>query len=169
MSSSGAPSGSIALIAAMASNRVIGRDNALPWRLPEDLKRFKALTMGKPILMGRRTFESIGKPLPGRENLVLTRDPRYAAAGCKVYTDLGLAIAAASDRELMVIGGAQIYAQTISLAQRLYLTMVQGEVHGDALFPEIDLAEWQLRSDTKHSRDAKHAFGYRFVDYQRRS
>jgi dihydrofolate reductase len=168
MTSSDARSGSITLIAAMASNRVIGRDNALPWRLPEDLKRFKALTMGKPILMGRRTFESIGRPLPGRENLVLTRDPRYAAVGCKVYTDLGLAISAASDRELMVIGGTQIYCQTIAVAQRLYLTMVEGEFHGDALFPEIDLSQWQLCSETKHPRDAQHAFGYRFVDYQRR-
>ena len=152
----------------MASNHVIGRDNALPWRLPDDLKSFKALTMGKPILMGRRTFESIGKALPGRENLVVTRDPDYQAAGCAVYTSLDVAIAAQSERELMIVGGAQIYAQTLGLAQRLHLTLVDAEVAGDALFPEIDPAEWQIVSDEAHPADERHEFEYRFVDYQRR-
>ena len=152
----------------MASNHVIGRDNALPWRLPDDLKRFKALTMGKPVLMGRRTFESIGKALPGRENFVVTREPGYAACGCTVYSDLGVAVAALSERELMVIGGAQIYAQTLALAQRLHLTLVDAEVAGDALFPEIDPAEWQIVSDETHRADERHEFEYRFVDYQRR-
>jgi dihydrofolate reductase len=152
----------------MAGNYVIGRDNALPWRLPDDLKRFKTLTMGKPILMGRRTFESIGRALPGRENLVVSRDAGFDAAGCTVYTDLEAAIAAVRDRELMVIGGAQIYAQTIALAQRLYLTLVEAQVCGDALFPAIDLADWQLRDDVTHPCDARHAFAYRFVDYERR-
>jgi dihydrofolate reductase len=161
--------GPIALIAAMASNHVIGRDNALPWRLPADLKRFKALTMGKPILMGRRTFESIGKALPGRENFVVTRDRAYEVAGCRVFTDLDAAIAAAGERELMVIGGAQIYAQTIALAQRLHLTLVQAEVRGDVMFPEIDRAQWRVVSDETHRADERHEFEFRFVDYLRRA
>jgi dihydrofolate reductase len=161
--------GPIALIAAMASNHVIGRDNALPWRLPADLKRFKALTMGKPILMGRRTFESIGKALPGRENFVVTRDRAYEAVGCRVFTDLDAAIAAADERELMVIGGAQIYAQTLALAQRLYLTLVQAEVRGDVMFPEIDRAQWRVVSDETHRADERHEFEFRFVDYLRRA
>jgi len=161
--------GPIALVAAMASNHVIGRDNALPWHLPADLKRFKALTMGKPILMGRRTFDSIGKALPGRENLVVTRDRTYKAAGCRVFADLGAAIAAAGERELMVIGGAQIYAQTIALAQRLHLTLVQAEVRGDVMFPEIDRSQWQIVSDETRRADERHEFDFRFVDYQRRA
>ena len=157
----------MALIAAIARNRVIGRDNALPWRLPDDLQRFKALTLGKPVLMGRRTFESIGKALPGRDNLVVTRDRNYQAPGCRVFSGLDDAIAAASDRELMVIGGAQIYQQTLALAQRLHLTLVEAEVAGDALFPPIEPTHWQIVSDEPHPIDDRHALRFRFVDYQR--
>ncbi|MFT5449560.1 MAG: dihydrofolate reductase [Gammaproteobacteria bacterium] len=160
---------SIALIAALSSNRVIGRDNNLPWRLPQDLKRFKALTMGKAIMMGRRTFESIGRALPGRKNLVVTRNRVFEAPGCRVLADIDAALAAAADCELMVIGGAQIYAQTLSMAQRLHLTWVDAEIEGDAMFPEFDAEQWQVLSEEAHPPDERHAFAYRFVDYQRRS
>lgn len=159
---------SVALIAALANNRVIGRDNDLPWRLPQDLKRFKALTMGKVIMMGRRTFESIGRALPGRDNFVVTRNRSFEAPGCRLFADIDAAIAAAADRDLMVIGGAEIYAQTISLAQRLYLTWVDAQIEGDALFPEFDEKQWRVLGEQQHSRDARHEFAYRFVDYQRR-
>lgn len=158
---------SIALIAALSSNWVIGRDNDLPWRLPQDLQRFKALTMGKAIMMGRRTFESIGRALPGRENLVVTRNRAFEAPGCRVFADIDAALAAAADCDLMVIGGAQIYAQTISMAQRLHLTWVDAEIDGDAMFPQFDDEQWQVLSEETHLCDERHAFTYRFVDYQR--
>lgn len=158
----------IALIAALANNRVIGRDNDLPWRLPQDLKRFKALTMGNAIMMGRRTFESIGRALPGRDNLVVTRNRSFEAPGCRLFANIDEAFDAAADRDLMVIGGADIYAQTIATAQCLHLTWVDADIEGDALFPEFDEEQWQVVSEQRHSRDERHEFDYRFVDYQRR-
>ena len=121
----------IALIAALAENRVIGRKNRLPWRLPADLRRFKSLTMGKPVIMGRKTYESIGKPLPGRSNIVVTRDPDYRAQGCQVVHSLDQALeAGAGHAEVMVIGGAELYRQALGRAQRMYLTLVRAEVEG---------------------------------------
>ena len=154
----------LSLIAAMADNRVIGRDNKLPWRLSADLKHFKALTLGKPVLMGRRTFDSIGRPLPGRHNIVITRDPDYRAEGCSVVHSLEEALQAASDSdEIMVIGGAQLYEQLLARADRLYLTLVHAEVEGDARFPEFDSGEWQEASREDFHADDKNEFDYSFV------
>ena len=165
----------LALIVAMAENRVIGINNNLPWHLPNDLKYFKAITMGKPVIMGRKTHESIGRPLPGRSNIVISGDPGNEYDGCSAVASLTEAIELAENialidgaSEAVVIGGAQIYAQTFAFAQRLYLTLVQAEVPGDTLFPEIDLAQWQVVSDEMHASDSRHAFAYRFVEYQRR-
>ncbi len=153
----------------MARNRVIGRDNALPWHLSEDLRRFKALTMGKPVLMGRRTHESIGRPLPGRDNLVVTRRAAYQAPGCRVFGDLEAALAAAAgSAEIMVIGGADVYAQTIGRAARMYLTLVDAQVTGDALFPAFDPQHWQVTSCDDHPAGAGRPLGFCFVDYRRR-
>ncbi len=164
----GRPPGRVTLVAAMARNRVIGRDNALPWRLPEDLKRFKAITMGKPVLMGRRTFESIGRALPGRDNLVVTRRVGYRARGCRVFADLDAALAAAGHREVMVIGGAEVYAQTIGRAGRMHLTLVDAEVEGDTRFPDFDRSWWRVTYEEDHPAGPGRPLGFRFVDYERR-
>ena len=139
----------ISLIVAVSRNGVIGRDNQLPWHLPEDLKYFKSVTMGKPILMGRKTYDSIGRPLPGRTNIVITRDPQWQAAGVEVASSLQDAMALAEQacalagaEEIMVIGGEQIYSMTLPVADRLYVTQVDAEVEGDAYFPDVDLACW---------------------------
>ena len=152
----------------MAENRVIGRDNGLPWHLPADLKHFKALTMGKPMLMGRRTWESLPGPLPGRPHLVLTRDPHYRAAGCTVVHSLDEALDAAGDvPELMVIGGAALYAQTLPLAMRLELTLVHAVVEGDALFPVYRPADWRETAREPYAADGTNAWAYTFVTLNR--
>ena len=134
----------VSLIVAMAQNGVIGRDNALPWRLPEDLKRFKAFTLGKTILMGRKTYESIGRPLPGRANLVLTRDRNWIAAGVTVVHSVEQALTqAAPGKELVVIGGAEIYRLALPLVSTMYLTEIQRECSGDAHFPDFAEADWR--------------------------
>ena len=134
----------IVLIYARAANGAIGNDGDLPWRLPADLKRFKALTIGKPMIMGRKTFDSFGgRPLPQRTNIVVTRDPHYRAEGAVVVYSIDEAIKIAGDaEELMVIGGASFYLQMLPKAERIYLTEVQGEFEGDAWFPEFDLGGW---------------------------
>ncbi|HEY7996790.1 MAG TPA: dihydrofolate reductase, partial [Steroidobacteraceae bacterium] len=133
----------VSLIVAMARNGVIGRDNALPWRLAEDLRRFKAATLGKPILMGRKTFESIGHPLPGRTNLVLTRNRSWTAPGAVVVHSVEAALALAGDAaELVVIGGAEIFRLVMPFARRIYLTHVHAEVPGDTYFPAFDPTQW---------------------------
>jgi dihydrofolate reductase len=158
----------IALIAAMAENRVIGRANRLPWRLSGDLRRFKALTMGKPVIMGRKTYESIGKPLPGRSNIVVTRDRGYRAQGCRVVHSLEQALeAAAGDAEVMVIGGAELYRQSLERAERIYLTRVKAEVDGDALFPYIEPQQWREVERESHRADEKNEFDYDFITLQR--
>ena len=158
----------IALIAALAANGVIGRDNGLPWRLPADLAHFKALTLGKPVLMGRRTWESIGRPLPGRINIVLTRDPGYRAEGARVVhsPEQALEVAAGSE-ELMVIGGEQLYRQMLDRADRLYLTEVKADVEGDAHFPGFDRRHWRELSRESHPRDARNEYDYDFVTLAR--
>jgi len=167
--SAGAPAAvPLALVAAMARNRVIGRDNALPWHIPEDLRRFRTLTLGKPVLMGRRTFESIGRALPGRENWVLSRDPHYAAEGCRVFRSLAAALAAAGAREVMVIGGAELFRDTLPRARRMHLTLIDAEIPGDTLFPEFDPREWEIEHEQARPAVAGTAPGYRFVDYRRR-
>jgi dihydrofolate reductase len=158
----------ISLVVAMAENRVIGRDNQLPWRLSADLQHFKALTMGKPIIMGRKTWESLGRPLPGRTNIVVTRDIGYQAEGCVVVHSIeqALEVAAGSD-EVMVIGGANLYRQLLDRADRLYLTLVRADVEGDTWFPEFDLTQWREVERESHLRDDKNEFDYEFVLLER--
>jgi len=156
----------VSVIAAMARNRVIGIDNTLPWRLSEDLKHFKALTMGHHIIMGRKTYESIGKPLPGRTTVIVTRDPAYQAAGCLTAHSLDAAIAAcAGDAEVFFVGGAELYAQVLPRADRLYLTEIQADYVGDAWFPEFDRALWR-ESERRENVDPE-GLAYHFVTYQR--
>lgn len=159
----------ITLIAAMDRNRAIGRGNALPWHLPEDLKRFKALTLGKPILMGRKTAESLGRALPGRLNLVLTRSGEVPFAGMQAVASLDEALALSADApELMVIGGGEIYALALSHAERLALTWVDTEVDAaDAWFPAFAIDEWQLLEEVPGSSD-QGALRYHFAEYRRR-
>lgn len=165
----------LALIAAVADNGVIGRDNALPWHLPEDLQYFKRTTMGKPIVMGRLTYESIGRPLPGRVNIVISRQPALRIAGVQVVADLPAALElaeAAATREgvdeLVVIGGAQIYALALPLAQRLYLTEVHADVAGDAFFPDWDRGQWRELQRQRHLASDSNPYDYSFVVYERR-
>lgn len=135
----------IALIAALTPDRVIGRDNAMPWHIPDDLRHFKRTTRGKPVIMGRRSFESIGRPLPERTNIVLSRDPDCAAPGCQVVNDPEAALSAAGDGdEIMVIGGAAIYELFLPRAERLYLTWIQATIDGDTLFPAIEPEAWRV-------------------------
>ena len=134
----------ISLVVAMAQNRVIGRANGLPWHLPEDLKFFKRITMGKPILMGRKTHESIGRPLPGRINIVVTGNPHYQATGCMVVNSVQAALAVAEPAaEVMIIGGATLYRQILERADCIYLTRVQASVEGDVWLPEFEQTLWR--------------------------
>lgn len=160
----------VSLIAAMAENGTIGRDNSLPWRLPDDLKRFKALTLGKLLLMGRRTYESIGRPLPGRTSLVLTRDRHWRAEGVVVVRSLGQALSFARDAdELVAIGGAEIYRLLIPFARRLYLTMVHTEIPGDTFFPDFDPTQWADVECQSHPADGHHAYAFTFLTLERKS
>jgi len=162
----------VSLIVAVSRNGVIGIDNQLPWHLPEDLKYFKSVTMGKPIIMGRKTFDSIGRPLPGRTNIVITRDSSWQAEGAEVAQTLAqamtlgrLACANADVDEAMVIGGEQIYRMTLPAADRLYLTEVQAEVEGDAFFPEFDASDWHQVSEQLPETTDTHP--YRFIVLER--
>lgn len=164
----------LALIVAMAENRTIGRDNQLPWHLPDDLAYFKRVTMGKPIIMGRKTFESIGRPLPGRPNLVITRQSDWQSAGVTVCNSLEAAIAqgkamaeAAGLDEAMVIGGSEIYRQALPQAARLYLTQVHAEVDGDAHFPPLDEAQWQTVSEERRVASGSNPYNYSFIVLRR--
>ncbi len=162
----------ISLIVAVSRNGIIGIDNQLPWHLPEDLKYFKSVTMGKPIIMGRKTYDSIGRPLPGRTNIVITRDSSWQAEGVEVARTLAqamtlgqLACAQADVDEAMVIGGEQINRMTLPAADRLYLTEVQAEVEGDAFFPEFDVKDWHQVSEQLPEVTDTHP--YRFVVLER--
>jgi dihydrofolate reductase len=159
---------SLSIIVAMAKNRTIGINNTLPWRIPDDLKHFRKLTMGHHMVMGRKTFESIGKPLPGRTTVVVTRDRNLKIDGCIVAHSLTEALAAcASDPEVFVVGGADIYAQALDLADTLYVTEIQQEVTGDARFPEFDRTQWRETSREKRSQETPQPLEYHFVEYQR--
>lgn len=159
----------ISLIAAMARNRVIGIDNRLPWKLSADLQYFKRVTMGKPIVMGRRTYESIGRPLPGRTNVIVTNDPSFRAEGCIVVHSVEEALAAAGDvAEVMVIGGASFYRQMLPYADRLYLTVIHRDFEGDAWFPEIDPQQWIESKRDDHDADDRNPYGYSFIEYRRK-
>ena len=158
----------ISIIVAASANNVIGAQGDLPWRLSDDLKRFKAVTMGKPIIMGRKTWESIGRPLPGRQNIVITRQEDFAADGCDVVPSTEAAAAAAGDAdEIMVIGGSQVYELFLPKAERLYVTRVHADVEGDAFFPVVDENEWRLVSDEPHSADDRNEFDFSFRIYER--
>jgi dihydrofolate reductase len=163
----------LALVVARGSNNVIGVDGDLPWKLSSDLKRFKAITMGKPVIMGRKTWASIGRPLPGRPNLVVTRDANFKAAGASVWSNLDVAIAAAQAMaqtmdvdEVCIIGGGELYAQTTDRADRLYLTEVEAAPKGDALFPAFDENDWceTSREDFPAGPKDDHAFCLRVLD-----
>jgi dihydrofolate reductase len=152
----------------MAENRVIGVDNSLPWRLPADLRHFRRLTTGHHVIMGRRNYESIGKPLPDRTNIVVTRNPSYRAPGCLVMHSLEAALASAqNDPEIFVIGGADIYRQALDRADRLYLTLVHAQVKGDTYFPSIDEKQWQEISRERHELDEKNPHACTFLVYDR--
>ena len=158
----------ISLVVAVSTNNVIGSEGDLPWRLSADLKHFKALTMGKPIVMGRRTWESIGRALPGRQNIVITRQADYVADGADVVTSPAAALRAAGDAaEIMVIGGGEIYALFLDKAERLYRTLVETSLGGDTYFPEIDKDDWQLISSDAHAADADNDFAVLFQTFAR--
>lgn len=158
----------ISIIVAAAENGVIGAGGQLPWKLSDDLKRFKAVTMGKPIVMGRKTWESIGRPLPGRQNIVITRQAGFEAAGCDVVASPQDAVALAGEAdEIMVIGGSQVYDLFLPEADRVYLTRVHADVEGDAFFAALDQDEWRLVSDERHRADERNEFDYSFRLYER--
>ena len=160
----------VGIVVALDRRGVIGRDGGLPWHLPADLQHFKAITLGKPIIMGRRTHESIGRVLPGRRNLVVSRQPGYVAAGCECYASLTAALAACADcAEAMVVGGAALYAEALALADRLYLTEVEADVIGDVYFPPWDAAAWRELECEAHTADARHMHAYRFRVLERRT
>ena len=159
----------ISIIVAAAENGVIGAQGELPWRLSNDLRRFKAVTMGKPIVMGRKTHASIGRPLPGRQNIVITRQSGFEAAGCDIVGSKEAALAAAGEAdEVMVIGGSEVYALFLPDAGRLYLTRVHTEVDGDAAFPELAHKEWTLVAEEAHVADERNEHDYSFLTYERR-
>jgi dihydrofolate reductase len=161
----------VSIIAAVATNRVIGKGNALPWRLPADLARFKRLTLGHHLVMGRRTFESIGRPLPGRTTVVLTRREAYEPGGVRVAASLDEALdtaAGAGDDEAFVAGGAEVYRRALDRADRMYLTVVHGRVEGDAFFPEYDASAWAIVGREEHETDDRNPFRLSFVTYDRR-
>ncbi|WP_202080328.1 dihydrofolate reductase [Caldalkalibacillus salinus] len=159
----------ISFMVAMDKNRLIGADNDLPWRLPADLAYFKRVTMGKPIIMGRKTFESIGRVLPGRENIVMTRDDTFRHPECTIVhsVDELLARFGGTEEEVFVIGGAKIFEQLLSVADRLYITLIDEAFEGDTYFPQIDPSEWRLISEEKGVKDEKNPYDYRFLMYER--
>ena len=157
------------IVVAMARNRVIGRDNQLPWRLPAELAHFKRLTMGKPLIMGRRTWESIGKPLPGRLNIVVTARAGYVAPGCTVVSSLAEAWKAAGDaEEVCVIGGTSLFEEVLPSADVLYLTEVEADVPGDTYFPAFDRSGWIETELGRHPADERHAYPFRLLRLERR-
>jgi len=157
----------ISLIAAMARNRVIGRDNAMPWHLPADLAHFKRVTLGKTVIMGRHTFESIGRSLPERQNIIVSRQEGYRAEGCMVVNSIDAALKAADSDEVMIIGGGQLYADMLHRADRLYLTLIDAELDGDTYFPDYEVYDWREIEHETHGPDEKNAHGYTFVTLER--
>jgi dihydrofolate reductase len=158
----------LSIIVAVADNGVIGSGNQLPWRLPDDLKRFKALSLGKPIVMGRKTFDSIGRPLPGRLNIVTSRQPGLEIPGCTVVTSIDEAIAAARPApEIVIVGGADIYRQVLPQVRVIHLTRVHANIDGDAVFPELNEHEWREVAKEYHPADERHAHAFTFSTLER--
>jgi dihydrofolate reductase len=158
----------LSLIAAMAKDRVIGKDNAMPWHLPADLRHFKAVTLGKPVVMGRRTFESIGRPLPGRRNVVVSRNAQWRADGVEVVASLTAALSLlAGCEEVMIIGGGQLYAEALPLADRLYLTQIELTVEGDTVFPDYSIYSWSELERVSRQPDEQNPYSYTFVTLER--
>lgn len=159
------------MIACMARNRVIGKDGKLPWKLPHDMKRFRSLTIGKPIIMGRKTYDSIGRPLPQRQNIVMSRMDCFLAESIVPVKSMSEAVGVACDMnpsEVMIIGGSQIYEAAMPLADRIYLTVVYDDTPGDVLFPEIDPRDWTSEETGTFARDEQHPFPFAFFQYDRR-
>lgn len=155
------------MVCAMAKNRVIGKDNQMPWHLPADLKHFKSVTMSKPIVMGRKTFESIGRPLPGRQNVVISRNADYVAEGCDVVDSIESALTLLNGQpEIMIIGGGFLYSQMIEQADHLYLTYIDLDVDGDTQFPEFEHLNLEICGSESNTADEKNPYNYRFVDYR---
>ena len=159
----------LSLVAAMAENGVIGRAGGLPWHLPDDLRWFKELTMGQVVVIGRRTFESVGRPLPGRRWIVLTRNPAYRPSGVETAPDLAAAVRLAPDAsEIFVAGGADVYRAALGQADRMYLTVIHAEVAGDTRFPPVDFDDWTLIAERHHPADARHEHAFSIRRYARR-
>ncbi|QCJ43185.1 dihydrofolate reductase [Bacillus sp. S3] len=160
----------ISFIVAMDENRAIGKNNQLPWHLPEDLKFFKRVTMGHPIAMGRKTHESIGRVLPGRENIIITRQSGYTCEGCTVFNSVDefVKYCRKQDDEIFVIGGAEIFNETFPFVDRLYITFIYETFDGDTFFPEFTLDDWELSSSEKGIRDEKNPYNYEFKLYERK-
>ncbi|MGH8224698.1 MAG: type 3 dihydrofolate reductase [Gammaproteobacteria bacterium] len=159
----------IALVAAVAENGVIGRGGEMPWHLPADLAHFKRITMGKPIVMGRRTFEAIGRALPGRRNIVVSRNADFKASGVERAANLEAALALADDaEEVMVIGGGELYRAALPFAQRIHLTRIQAKIEGDTFFPEFDASEWHETAREERTADEKNAYTLTFLTLERK-
>jgi len=159
----------VSIIVACDRNGTIGADGGMPWHLPDDLKRFKKLTMGKPIVMGRKTYESIGKPLPGRRSIVVTRRGDFRAPGCETVRSPDAALEAALPAdEAFVIGGGEIYTALIDRADAIYMTLIDAEIAGDTTFPAIDAAEWSLVDRKDHPPDDRHRYGFAFLTLEKR-
>jgi dihydrofolate reductase len=160
----------ISLVVAASENNVIGKEGKLPWCLPEDMRYFKNITWGMPVIMGRKSFDSLGKPLPGRKNIVITRQPSWKATGTVVVKNLEDAVFVAQEtdaKEIMVIGGGEIFKIAFERAHRIYITRVRAEVEGDAYFPVIDPAKWKLVSRDDHDADEKNLYAYSFQVWER--
>lgn len=159
----------VTFVVAVADDGVMGAGNQLPWRLPADLKRFKELTLGRPIIMGRKTYDSIGRPLPGRHNIVISRSPGVRIDGCTVVSSVAAALAAAgSVPEIVVIGGAEIYRLLLPWVDTIHLTRIHAAIPGDTFFPELDPAEWREKLVAHHPADERHAHGFSFIELNRK-
>ncbi|MFZ2725085.1 MAG: dihydrofolate reductase [Methylococcaceae bacterium] len=159
----------LAVIVAMAENRVIGNNQQIPWHLSADLKRFKQITMGRPIIMGRKTYESIGRPLPGRTTVIISRNPCYSVTNCLVFNSIELALAyyASSEQTVFVIGGAALYAAALPLASKLYLTQIHSTFSGDTFFPDCDMQYWRETKREDINDDHSVAFNYSFLEFEK--
>lgn len=159
----------ISIIAALAKNRIIGKNNKLPWNLPADLKHFKKLTLGKPIIMGQKTFESIGRPLPGRANIILSLDENFKPQGCIVANSIEEVLKILEhEKEIMIAGGASIYKQFLPLANKMYLTLIDANFEGDTYFPEFNWEDWEVIERIENQSDKENPYKYTFLTLQRK-